>query len=134
MQLLARDYADPAFRRVHQLSVDAWVAQHSGGTGARQVRGTGLCLMTLALVIEDGVDPATGPRLHVQMLRRPPAFVWLAPPAPPWSMSVHDVLAATDAAGHEALVRRWGAAVWAGWVAHHDVVRGWNRDALAHRR
>jgi hypothetical protein len=63
-QVLARDYSDAAYRRVSQLNVDAYVAQHAGRTGRREVQTVALCLMTLCLVVEEGVDPAEGPRRH----------------------------------------------------------------------
>lgn len=56
-ELLARSYSDPGLRQVHQLVVDAYAAQHAGGTSRRQVQTVALCLMTLCLVFENDVDP-----------------------------------------------------------------------------
>lgn len=60
-------------RRVHQTIVDAYAAQHAGGTSRREIQTVALCLMTLCLFCEDDVDPADGPKLHKQMDRRHPA-------------------------------------------------------------
>jgi len=68
-ELLARSYSDPNYRPVHQMLVDAYAAQHAGGTSRGQVQTVALCLMTLCLFIENEIDPAQGPRLHKQMVR-----------------------------------------------------------------
>lgn len=36
-ELLARGYCDPGYRGVHQMVVDAYAAQHAGGTSRREV-------------------------------------------------------------------------------------------------
>ena len=80
-EVLARSYADPDFRAVHQVVVDAYAAQHAGSTSRRAVQNVALCLMTLCLVVQDGIDPADGPALHKQMVAARPDFTWLAPPS-----------------------------------------------------
>lgn len=130
-QVLARSYTHPAYRRVHQMVVDAYAAQHAGGTGRRVVQSTALCLMTLCLFVEEDVDPLEGPALHKRMVAHRPAFTWLAPPSQPGLMTVADVVAATDAFEHCKLVREWGQQVWQAWVPHHATIRVWNAQALA---
>lgn len=129
-ELLARDYSDSDYRRVHQMIVDAYAAQHAGGTGRREVQTVGLCLMTLCLFCEDGVDPAQGPALHRRMVARRPDFTWLEPPDQHHLMTVADVLTARTAVEHENLARRWACQVWRAWVKHHDTIREWNTHAL----
>ncbi len=73
-QLLARDYSDAGYyRAAHQMVVDAYAAQHAGGTSRREVQSVALCLMTLCLFVEAGVDPAQGPRLHQQLVANRPS-------------------------------------------------------------
>ena len=129
-ELLARSYSDPGLRQVHQLVVDAYAAQHAGGTSRRQVQTVALCLMTLCLVIENDVDPGEGPRLHKQMVRNRPPFRWLQPPAPRHALTVADVLAAPDADEHARLVRQWGRQVWQAWAPHHAAIQRWNQLAM----
>ena len=129
-ELLARSYADPTLRGVHQLLVDAYAAQHPAGTTRREVQTLALSLMTLCLVVEDGVDPARGPALHREMVAHRPAFARLAPPPLRGLMTVADVLAARDAAEHERLVRERGRQVWQAWAPHQAAVWAWNADAL----
>ena len=129
-QVLARSYTDPGCRAVHQMVVDAYAAQHAGGTSRREVQSVGLCLMTLCLFVEDGVDPAQGPALHKQMVTHRPDFTWLAPPHQRGLMTVADVLSAHDADEHCRLVREWGRQVWQAWARHHATIRAWNTQAL----
>lgn len=130
-QLLARDYSDAGYyRAAHQMVVDTYAAQHAGGTSRREVQTVALCLMTLCLFVEDGVDPAQGPRLHQQMAANRPSFVWLPPPVPAHWPTVADVLKAHDVDEHEQLVRGWAGQVWQAWTPHHAAVRQWNEQAL----
>ncbi len=129
-QLLARSYSNAAYRSAHQLVVDAYAAQHAGGTSRRQVQTVALCLMTLCLFVEDGVDPRNGPRLHQLMVQHRPAFTWLQPPPQRDLLTVADVLGAADAAEHQRLVRDWAHQVWQAWQPHHLTVRQWHRQAL----
>ena len=129
-QLLSRSYTDATYRAVHQLVVDAYAAQHAGGTSRREVQAVALCLMTLCLVIEHGVDPGEGPALHKRMVAHRPGFTWLAPPPQHDLMTVADVLAARDADEHRRLVTEWARQVWLAWSAHHATIRAWNDHAL----
>lgn len=123
-QLLARSYSQPAYRGVHQMVVDTYNAQHPGGREHRAIQAVAVCLMTLCLFLEDGVDPAEGPQLHKAMADRP-MFTWLPAPNLHGLMTAADVLVATDPAGHERLVRAWAGEVWQAWAVQHDTVHGW---------
>ncbi|MFI9818422.1 DUF5946 family protein [Saccharothrix variisporea] len=129
-ELLARSYGIAEYRPVHQLVVDAYVAQHPGGTSRREVQTTALCLMTLCLAVEDGVDPRRGPELHKKMVADRPDFHWLAPPRRDGLLTVEDVLAAADASEHQRLVWAWARELWRAWEPHHATIRAWNTHAL----
>lgn len=129
-ELLARSYADPEYRAVHQLVVDAYVAQHPGDADPQQVRRLALCLMTLELFVDHGHDVTRGPELHQRMVASLPELHVLDRPDAVSGMTVEDVLAAGDAVEHRRLVRAWAAEVWQAWRPHHDTVRRWNREAL----
>lgn len=130
-QVLTRSYTDSGYRAVHQMVVDAYAAQHAGGTSRREVQSVSLCLMTLCLFVEDGVDPAQGPALHKRIVAHRPDFVWLAPPNQPGLMTIADVLSARDKDEHCLLVRNWGYRVWQAWTPHHATIRAWNTQALS---
>lgn len=130
-EVLARDYSDPDYYRLaHQIVVDAYAAQHGGGSSRREVQTVALCLMTLCLFIEQGVAPEHGPSLHQRMTVRRPQFTRLEPPDMHGLMTVADLLPARDAAEHARLALKWGGQVWGAYKAHHETVRAWNRAAL----
>lgn len=129
-ELLAREFGDPAYFVVHQLTVDAYAAQHPGARERRTIQSVGLHLMTLSLFCEQGADPREGPRLHKLMGKRP-VFCWLEPPRLSDGMTVADVLAARNASEHERLVWAWARDVWDAWAPHHPVVRRWLEQTLA---
>lgn len=129
-ELLARSYSLEPYRPVHQLVVDAYVAQHPGGGTRREVQAVALCLMTLCLFIEDGADPRDGPALHKRMIANRPDFHWLEPPSRHNLMTVADVLAADSATEHAKRVWAWGADVWRAWTPQHTTIRAWNALAL----
>lgn len=129
-EMLAREFGDPAYLTVHQISVDTYASQHPGAPQPRSNRSVALHLMTLCLFLEQGVDPGEGPRLHKRMVSRS-AGRWLEPPPLSGRMTVADVLEAGDAREHARLVRAWGRDVWEAWAPHHGVVREWVRPSLA---
>ncbi len=128
-QVLAREYGEFAYPACHRLTVDAYAAQHPGRPSRRSIRSVAMHLVSLFLVLEEGLasDQATARIRH--MLRRPVPFVWLAPPSFNGSLTIVDVAAAGELAEHEHLVGRWAASVWDAWHPHHETVRHWAAEA-----
>jgi Family of unknown function (DUF5946) len=131
-ELSAREFGDPAYFGVHQLSVDTYAVQHPGVPERRSIQSVGLHLMTLSLFLEGGAEASKGPALHQRIMANRPAFPWLEPPAMSGRMTVADVLEARDAPEHHRLVREWAQDVWQAWAPHHPVVRDWVEQSLAH--
>lgn len=129
-ELLARSYSGEAYRAVHQLIVDAYIAQHPAGQTRREIQTVALCLMTLCLFIEDGSDPRQGPALHKRMMANRPNFRWLRPPRLHGLLTVADILPASTPDEHERLAWAWGRQVWQAWTPHHPTIREWNSAAL----
>ena len=129
-ELLAREFQDRAYGRVHRHTVDVYTVQHSGDDDRRQRQSVAIHLIGLCHWLEYGLD-ANGVIAATQaMLKRErPDWPWLEPPSE-FEMTVRDVLAAESGEEHERLVRRWAETTWEAWGAHHDVVRGWAADAL----
>jgi Family of unknown function (DUF5946) len=110
--------------RFHQLTVDAYGAQHSGGDG-RGIR-IAYSLVGLHLALDcawSGVQVRTA---HQQMGRPQPS--WPAFPRPAVGATL-TVLAVAEAGaragsvtGHGDAVQRWAAAVWAAWSLHRAEV------------
>jgi hypothetical protein len=122
--VLAREYGDPAYFRVHQLTVDTYAVQHPGPRERRTIQSLGLHLISLCLVVERGGDPTAGPRLHQRLAGRA-SFDWLEPPEPRGRLTVADVRHAGDPGEHADAVEAWARDVWAAWAPHHETVRGW---------
>lgn len=129
-ELLAREFQDRAYGRVHRHTVDVYTVQHPGDDDRRQRQSVAIHLIGLCHWLEHGLDAQRVIAATQAMLQGgPPDWPWLAPPTE-FEMTVRDVLAAESGEDHERLVRRWAATTWEAWSAHHDVVRRWATDAL----
>ena len=116
---LVRDY--------HQLTVDAYAAQHAPrGGGDVPPIGVAYALVGLHLALDQGV-PGLRVRAAHQRMGKPDAS-WPRLPAPErtGAVTVFDVATAgamvDSAAGHAEAVRAWAAAVWQAWASHHATV------------
>src|SRR5215211_597286 len=106
-EVLAREYGDRAYFRVHQLTVDTYAVQHPGRPERRSIQSTALHLITLCLVVHGGADPADGPKLHKRLAKRP-GFDWLDPPRLIGRLTVADVHRARSADSNAAVsTGRW---------------------------
>ena len=126
-EVLAREFQDPAYFGLHQLTVDAYAVQHPGIPERRAIQSVALHLITLGMIVENRFDPGQGPRLHRRIVERP-SFDWLDPPPMEGRMTVLDVVSAQRPREHQRLVRAWAEDVWQAWAPHHQVVRGWIRE------
>src|SRR2546426_1032303 len=71
-EVLAREYGEYAYPAVHRLTVDAYAAQHPGVPGRRSSQSVAVHLMSLCLVLEQGLEPGAATRAigHI-MVGRP---------------------------------------------------------------
>ena len=121
-------YAEAALVPKRQYVVDAYACQHPSVRTRRAVQTTALCLMTLDLVLDVGLDVALASRLHQQMMRKHPAmFIPLSKPDLAGTLT-HRHLARAQAqqTSLERAAREWAESVWQAWRGHHDQVRQWN--------
>ena len=116
--------------RLHQLTVDAYGAQHGGG-GVPPIRSA-YGLVGLCLALEHGLTGDDVRSAHQRMGK--PDLTWPAfpPPRNLGSVTVMTVaeegLMSSSESGHHTAVRRWAEKVWRAWWDEHAVVA-----ALAHR-
>lgn len=129
-EVLAREYGDPVYGKVHRLTVDAYAAQHSGRESPQTVQSVAVHLISLSLVLERGVDARRATSAIRAAASRKGAFRWLPPPSPPGDLTVADVVRARNAGEHVAAVEAWARTVWLAWSCHHDTVRAWTSDLL----
>ena len=123
--LLNAQYSSPNRMRFHQLVVDAYAVQHPGSSGPQQIQSVGIHLMTLALFIEDGVDPALGTELHRKMTERP-VFRYLPRPTQVGSLKFNHV--PIDGEGRVEAYE-WATSAWNAWSEHHAQVDLWLRQS-----
>jgi hypothetical protein len=129
-EVLAREFQEPAYGRIHRHTVDVYITQHPGVDGRRQRQSVAIHLIGLCHWLEHGLDTQRIIHATQTMLKGDrPEWPWLEPPTS-HEMTVGDVLAAESGEEHEQRVRRWGEATWQAWSAHHDLVRRWAAHAL----
>lgn len=63
--VLAREFGEPAYFAIHQLTVDAYAAQHPGMPERRAIQSVAIHLMTMAMILDGKLDPREGPSLHM---------------------------------------------------------------------
>ena len=114
----AAEYSDPVlFGTCHELSVDAYIAQHPGG--AHPTRSVVVHLAGLHLALDREVTPARIPTARARLTQR----VWEGPdPDPPaaWGpLTVLDLAAAAGTSHHAEVVRAYATEVWHAWAHEH---------------
>lgn len=121
-EVIAREFGDYRYARLHRLTVDAYSLQHpdqymrSGKSFAAHL--TGICA---ALEHENGREIN---RTVQQWLSRNPAIEKPADlPRQRGHLTVAHVHAAATPEEHTARVRQWAHAVWAAWSNHHALAR-----------
>ena len=120
-EVLAAEYSNPAiFGACHELSVDAYIAQHPGGE--HPTRSVVVHLAGLHLALDRQVPPARIPAERARLAER----VWSGPdPTIPerWGpLTVRDLVAAAGTAAHADIVRQFAREVWSAWSAEHERV------------
>jgi hypothetical protein len=118
---------DPEF--IHQHAVDAYAAQHAGGT-TRNI-SVAFGLIGLHLALEKGYTGKQVQQAHMQIAKLRKDWLRLEPPSPPASLNVMDVLQAPDGKGKDAMIQRWMAAVWENWADRQAWVRKETEQVLA---
>ena len=122
-EILAKEFSDYRYSRVHRLTVDAYSLQHpdkymkSAKSFAAHL--TGMCV---AMEFEGNPDLL---RALQQWLS---GTIDLPRPEPPdfrGTLTVSHILGTEDAGGHHGRVQAWARDVWAAWQEHHDIARRW---------
>ena len=120
-EVLAAEYSDPLiFGGCHELSVDAYIAQHPGG--GHPTRSVVVHLAGLHLALVRDVAPAEIPGERARLAKRD----WAGPdpviPASWGPMTVRDLVAVAGSSEHIAGVRAFATEVWAAWAHEHERV------------
>ena len=132
-ELLAREYQDSAYFAAHRFTVDAYAAQHPGDQSDRRAaQSVNIHLAALWVLVEEVDSPASIPNVLKSLANNyKDEFKPLSPPAPSvYTVTVNNVLAATNAREHGEMCRAWAADVWRAWAPHHETVRDLARRVL----
>jgi hypothetical protein len=118
------EFEHPVMLRYHQLSVDAYGAQHAGPpTTAIRL---GYSLAGLWLALEHGFSGDEVRAVHANMGHAQAWWPTFEPPTGASRMTVLDVaeqgVRLGSSTGHATATRAWAEAVWAGWTAERPAV------------
>ncbi len=124
-EVLAREYSDQAYFKVHRLTVDTYAVQHPGQFSAQSIQSVAVHLISLCLLLERGIEMARATAAIQAAVEHKESYIWLAPPSSLGSMTIADVHGAKDAEEHKRLVRAWAASAWSAWSPHHETIHRW---------
>jgi Family of unknown function (DUF5946) len=124
-QILAREFGDYRFARLHRLTVDTYSLQHpeqymrSGKSFVAHLTGT------CAALERDDAGPINqavqrwldGPKV----IERPEE----PPPRKRGELTIVYLYSATDAEEHVKRVQEWARSTWSAWRAYHDLAKQW---------
>lgn len=117
-EVLAGEFGNPTiFAGCHELSVDAYIAQHPGGN--HPTRSLVVHLAGLYFQLERGVAASRIPNARATLVER----VWHGPdPTPPdtWgSLNVTDLAAVAGTDRHIDVIHAYAREVWDAWQHEH---------------
>lgn len=114
--------------RLHQLTVDAYAAQHAGDPSPPI--STAFALIGLHLALDEGWSGSAVRAAHQFLAARNPTWpLFGAPEGSDW-LTVADVALARNPVAHAERVERWAASVWNAWQPSHAAIRGWAERVL----
>jgi hypothetical protein len=128
--ILAREFSDYRYGRIHRLTVDAYSLQHpeeymlSGKSFAAHL--TGMCA---ALEYEEtlAINQAVQKWLGTNPKIEKPAQI----PEQRGNLTVAYIHGAADAEEHISRVREWAEDVWEAWAKHRELARRLINEAMA---
>lgn len=114
-EVLAREYEHPVlFGAVHQLTVDAYAAQHPENQPAKSLVSH---LVSLYSILERG---GAGPAAIKAFVEGRREFPTLVTPTDLGPLTIADVAAAEEPDTHRDTVRHWARQVWGAWSGEHS--------------
>ena len=132
-EVLAREFGDYRYARLHRLTVDAYSLQHPAEY-MRSAKSYAAHLTGIYAALERS-DAAETNRVVQQWLNG--MHVFPRPGNPPLhhrgALTVVHVYEAADGDEHVRRVREWALSTWNAWQAYHGLARQWVEQAAAHR-
>lgn len=129
--ILAKEYGDIEYMKVHRLTVDAYALQHIGKESPQTIQSMNLHLMALCATLEHGVEYDFIPKVMNKKLKEyKGVFEWLTPPNSLGSTTVVDVVKAENSKEHEKIVLEWAKDVWQTWNKHHSKIETYLKNVI----
>jgi len=113
----------PQLGALHQLTEDAYSAQHAGARVP--AIGMAFALIGLHLALDDGWSGNAVRAAHQFLAARHNEWPHFEPPSTPASLTIAHVAGSPTPEEHASRVRAWSASVWESWSAQHAAVREW---------
>lgn len=123
-EILAKEYSGEFWDDdTHRLTVDSYAAQHPGSPEDRRAaQSVHIHLMSLYLVLEKGFSGQKATeciKRTVESKTMTSKLRWLEPPSFKDTVTVSDVVTASNLVEHSKAVRKWAESVWQAWKKQH---------------
>ena len=130
-EILAREFGDYRYGRIHRLTVDAYSLQHPADY-MKSAKSYAAHLTGVHAAVEEGGTLETN-RAVQQWLNGPKVLERPGepPPGQRGTLTVLHAHAAADAADHVRRVREWASSAWDAWRDFHQVAKAWIDEARA---
>lgn len=132
-ELLARDFSDVAYFRVHRMMVDTYSLQHPDryclSAKSLVAHLTGLCWL-----IEHGGSRAVGSEALRRWLNGTPRIEKPEIPSFRGRLTIADVYEAPNPEAYARALEGWAHSTWEAYSALHSLARHWIQQALAGQR
>ncbi len=130
-EVLAKEYGEQQYMKVHRLTVDAYAVQHPGSQDPRAIQSVNVHLLALHLVFERGCDFKFATQALSKIIeKRKGSFLWLEPPPFLGEVKVTDVLLASQPDEHVRLVNDWAISAWKAWAKYHPQISELAKEVL----
>jgi hypothetical protein len=118
----------PQLGGLHQLTEDAYAAQHAGPRVPPIAMA--FALIGLHLALDEGWS-GTGVRsAHQYLAAHHKDWPHFAPPREPAALTIADIAGSHTPEEHASRVRAWATSVWESWSTEHLAVREWADQVL----
>lgn len=128
MELSAAQLSEGDYTFIHQMALDAYGAQHSGGM-SRNIT-TAYSLIGLHLAVEHRFTGRQVQRAHMELAKQRRDWPQLEPPKVREWVTVKEVLGVPSGPARDEMLKRWAASVWQAWQDVHEWVRVVSKELL----
>src|SRR6267143_3363071 len=127
-EILAREFTDYRYGKIHRLTVDAYSLQHPDGY-MRSGKSFAAHLTGMCAALEYEESSTVNQTVQKWLSKNPKIDKPSRLPELRGNLTITYVHSASDADEHTERVREWARDVWSAWSEHHDLARGLIRKA-----